>query len=184
MKRRLFIAIPFPAEVVTALTSLQKGLPGARWVPAAQMHLTLRFLGDVDETGIPLLQRSLAMIMHPPFPLTVTGCGCFPPRGIPRVIWAGVAPSPPLLEVARLVEEGVIAAGLPAEGRPFSPHITLARLPSAAPGEVWRYLEEYRGFNLPPFPVSEFILYASQLTSGGAVHVPVATFPLKEEESA
>jgi 2'-5' RNA ligase len=183
MNSRLFIAIPFPAEVVSALQSLQQGLTGARWVSAPQMHLTLRFLGAVDGARIPLLRDVLARITYPPLSLTVAGTGCFPPRGVPRVLWAGVVPSPPLHALARLVEAGVVAAGLPAELRPFSPHITLARLSAADPREVKGYLMQQHGFVLPPFPVEHFILYASQLTPHGATHTPLASFPLTEGEN-
>jgi 2'-5' RNA ligase len=178
MSRRLFIAMPFPGEVVSALHAIQQGIRGARWVPEGQMHLTLRFLGDVEEECLEPLQEQLAAIRLDPFPLAVAGTGCFPPRGRARVLWAGLAPSPPLQELSRLVEAGVGAAGLPAEIRPFSPHVTLARLADADPGEVRRYLDRQQGLGLAPFPVEQFILYASQLTPRGALHAPVATFNL------
>ena len=182
MTRRLFIAIPFPTEIITALHALQDGVTKARWLPEQQIHLTLSFLGDVDESCVPPLQKELIRVHLPPFPLTVNGTGAFPPRGLPRVLWAGLSPSPPLLSLARQVEERVAAAGLPREPRPYSPHITLARLISADPVEVRHYLDKHRSFALPPFPVDRFILYASQLTPKGAIHTALATYSLTAEE--
>jgi 2'-5' RNA ligase len=114
----------------------------------------------------------------------VSGTGAFPPRGLPRILWAGLSPSPPLLSLARQVEERVAAAGLPREPRPFSPHITLARSTSADPAEVRHYLEQHRSFTLPPFPVDRFTLYASRLTPGGAIHTPLSVHFLTAAEES
>lgn len=178
MTKRLFIAIPFPADIITALHALQHGITKARWLPEQQLHLTLRFLGDVDETSFEPLQEELGRIQLPPFSLAVAGTGAFPPRGLPRVLWAGLSPSPPLLSLARQVEEQVVAAGFPREHRPYSPHITLGRLTSANPAEVRHYLEEHRSFALPSFAVERFILYGSRLTPKGAIHTPLSSHSL------
>lgn len=178
MTSRLFIAIPLPEGVVTELHSLQQGLKGTRWVPEEQMHLTLRFLGDVDEARIPLLKEQLGSIVIPSFDLTVQGLGCFPPRGVPRVLWAGVLPSPPLQELATILDHELAAAGFPREPRPFSPHLTLGRFRSVEENDVTRYLTLHRDFSLSPFVVNRFILFCSRLTSTGAEHTPLARYPL------
>lgn len=175
---RLFIAIELPDNLKTALGRLRVDIPAARWVPTEQLHLTLAFLGEVAEKTAGNLSERLALIQISQFSLSFSGHGCFPNRHRPRVLWAGVDPQPSLLQLAARVHEVVQECGIHQEDRPFSPHITLARLKFPAVREVDAFLTMPQKQKLLPFPVSEFTLFQSMLTQKGASHVPIRTFPL------
>lgn len=175
---RLFIAIEIPDDLKKTIGGLRVDIPGARWVPAEQLHLTLAFLGEVEENRAGELSERLALIHTPPFQLNFSGTGCFPNRRRPRVLWAGLEPHPRLMHLAAGVHGAVLACGIPLEERPFSPHITLARLKFPAAREVDAFLDMAQKPKLPAFPVREITLFQSRLTPHGAVHIPVRTFPM------
>lgn len=175
---RLFIAIELTDELKKALGRLRSDIPGARWVPAEQIHLTLAFLGEVEEKTVKKLTGELARIQAPAFELRFTGTGCFPNRHRPRVLWIGLEPEPSLTELAARVQAAVLACGIPQEERPFSPHITLARLKIPASSEAGAFLDQHQQENLPPLSVPEFTLFQSRLTPKGAVHTPLKNFAL------
>ncbi|HEX9592764.1 MAG TPA: RNA 2',3'-cyclic phosphodiesterase [bacterium] len=175
---RLFVAIDLPPEVKGRLVPLRGGLPGARWVEGEQLHLTLRFIGEVDGGVLREIRASLETVHGRPFSLALQGVGHFPPRGQPRVVWVGVEKSAPLTQLHGRVESALAAVGVAREGRKFSPHITLARLNGTPGSRVGRYLEEFGLFRTDPFAVEELTLYSSTLTRHGAVHTPEATYPL------
>ena len=175
---RLFTAIDLPGETMAELAALDRNLKGARWVPRDQLHLTLRFIGDADENMFQRIRQALGMIRRAPFHLTLRGTGHFPPGKDPRVLWVGMEKNPALAELQENVERGVIAAGIPAEVRRFSPHITLARLRNGSPKEVDEWEQRHAAFRELVVPVEEFHLYSSTLTRDGAIHRREATFPL------
>lgn len=176
---RLFIAIELPPELKEALATLRGDLPGARWVAAEQIHLTLAFLGEVEEEKVEGLRTELAGIHLPPFTLSLTGTGCFPNRHLPRVLWVGLTPQLRLTNLVTAVQGAIAACGLPVEERPFSPHLTLARFKFPAPREVGNFLDLPLPGPFPALAVQEFILFQSRLTPHGAEHLPLATFPLR-----
>jgi 2'-5' RNA ligase len=175
---RLFVAIDLPADVKARLLPLCGGLPGARWVDGGQLHLTLRFIGEVDGGVRREIEGALAEVQAASFTLALQGVGHFPPRGQPRVVWVGVEKSSPLNHLHGRVETALAVAGVERDGRKFSPHITLARLTATPATRVGRYLEEFGLFRTEPFPVDEFTLYSSTLTRHGAVHTLEAAYPL------
>jgi 2'-5' RNA ligase len=176
---RLFIAIELPEDAKKALGRLQTDIPGARWVPAGQMHVTLSFLGEVDEAGVERLVGELARIHLPEFQLCFGGTGCFPDRRRPRVLWVGLEPNPQLNVLASRVREAGLACGILREEGAFSPHITLARIKEASSGVCDTFLERHKKPGLPSFRVREFILFQSRLTPQGAVHIPLRGFSLE-----
>lgn len=178
LRMRLFIAIEIPGEIKKMMDTLRVDISGARWVPAEQIHLTLAFLGEVEESTVELLKKGLARIHQPEFTVHFSGTGCFPERRRPRVLWIGVTPDPSLNRLAGAVRETVGACGIALENRPFSPHITLARLKFPAPGESDAFFDRPDIRKLPPFPVKEFILFHSRLTQHGAIHSRIESFPL------
>ena len=125
---RLFIALPLPANVTAALERIEQGVPAARWVPAENMHLTLRFIGEADGGAFEDLVEALAEVVVEPFTLEIAGVGHFERRLMPTTLWAGVVASSPLLHLQRKIERACRNAGFPPEGRKFAPHVTLARL--------------------------------------------------------
>ncbi len=175
---RLFIAIELPDELKWALGRLRTDIPGARWVPAEQIHLTLAFLGEVEEEIVGLLTFELARIQSPAFKLRFTGTGCFPNRHRPRVLWIGLQPEPSLNDLAAKVNEVVQACGIPLEERPFSPHITLARFKVPASRETGIFIDQHQKVDLPHLSVQEFTLFQSKLTTQGSVHTPIKNFAL------
>jgi len=179
---RLFIAIELPDRHNRDLELLRADIPGSRWVPAEQLHLTLAFLGEVAEETAALLARELSRICASPFTLSFAGTGCFPNRHQPRVVWVGIKAEPCLTARAYKVHETVLACGIPQEERPFSPHLTLARLKLPGARETAAFLDLHRSVTMPPFPVTEFILFQSQLTRQGAVHLPLRRFTLQCEQ--
>jgi len=176
---RLFIAIELPGEIKGLLARKQIAIPGTRWVPPEQLHLTMAFLGEVDEATCALLSGKLGQIASPGFTLHFSGSGCFPDRRRPRVLWAGLSPNPLLTALADQVNQTVSSCGIVQEERPFSPHITLARCREPAAREVSAFLEQHRQLQLPQVMVREFILFQSILSRQGAVHTPQQRFPLR-----
>jgi 2'-5' RNA ligase len=176
---RLFIAIELPDDVKRELGGLWMDIPGVRRVPTEQIHLTLAFLGEVEESAAERLAGELSRIQLPGFHLCFSGPGCFPDRRRPRVLWIGLEPHLRLRRLASGVHEAVLACGIPQEERPFSPHITLARLSLPPPRMVDAYLDRNKTLNLPPFPVHEFTLFRSRLTPQGALHTPLRSFSLE-----
>ena len=175
---RLFIAIEFPDDIKAALGQLRVDIPGARWVATEQIHLTLAFLGEVEDAAVEPLTRALAHVRIPEFRLRFGGAGCFPSRQRPRVLWAGLQPEPRLNDLVDRIRSTVLACTIPQEERRFSPHITLARL-KLEPSPVFDgFLERHRQLRLPSFLVTEFVLYQSHLTAQGAMHIPIKRFLL------
>ncbi|MDD2309712.1 MAG: RNA 2',3'-cyclic phosphodiesterase [Desulfuromonadaceae bacterium] len=175
---RLFIAIKIPDNIKMAIGSLRVDIPGARWVPAEQIHLTLAFLGEVKEVVAGGVTEELGRIQLPEFILHFSGTGCFPDRHRPRVLWIGVQPHPHLQALAAMVRTAVLACDIPQEERPFSPHITLVRLKPAPSREFDAFLDRNKNLTFPPFRVREFTLFQSILTQQGALHIPVRNYPL------
>jgi len=178
--RRLFTAIDLPPAVAWRLGRPLVDPPrGVRPVPTAQVHLTLHFLGDVDDGMRAAVAAALARLRPEAFTVVIRGGGVFPPRGRPTVLWAGVADSAPLAALHATVGAAVAACGLPVESRPYVPHVTLARLAPAVP-RAWlgRVRDALDALGSEPLPVDRFHLYRSRRRDGTTVHEVEATFPL------
>lgn len=175
---RLFVALDFPPEVRERLAGLQGGVPGARWSEPGTLHLTLRFIGEVPEDQAHDIDAALAEVEASAFPLTLDGVGSFGHGRGARVLWAGVERNEALTRLAAKVESALVRAGLPAEERKFTPHVTLARLRDANAERVARFLSERGFFRAGPFPVDHVTLYRSHLGKGGSVYEPLASYPL------
>ena len=176
---RLFIALTLPPPVRESLIALAEPLPGVVWTRREQLHLTLRFLGDVPTAQIePMIER-LATVRVEPFILPVEGLGTFPPNRAPRILWIGVGSGHPrLFQLRQRVDDTLLATGLPLDVRTFHPHATLARCTEIAAKPLARWLAAHRDFVAPPFRVEAFELYASELRPDGAVHTLRHRFPL------
>jgi 2'-5' RNA ligase len=172
---RLFAAIDLPEDIRHHVYGLREDLQGFRWVPIEQLHLTLRFIGDCNEPTVEFFKKSLADIHFSSFGLELKGIGHFPLRGMPRVLWAGIASGTALFSLQASVERVCIAAGLVPEERRFSPHLTLARLKEPSPATVMQFEARHAGFCAGPISITTFHLYASTLTQKGALHRKIAT---------
>ena len=167
---RLFIAVDIPETIKKNLESMFFGIPGARWVSLDQLHLTVRFIGDVDGVMFLDIKDRLAEINISPFDIKMKGLGHFPPRGAPRIIWAGLEKSETLMFLRKKIDTALLQIGVTPEKRKFSPHITLARLKNTPPQKVARFLSGNGFFSQEPFQVEDFKLYSSTLTPKGAIH--------------
>ncbi len=167
---RLFIAIDPPQDIRSYLKGLGRGIPGARPTPEEQIHLTLHFLGEVEGTMFKDIRESLLEVKIDSFPLRISGVGHFPPRGKPRVIWAGVTPTDDVIRLQKRVGNQLLACGFVPEKRKFSPHITLARLHNSPLQRVTEFLAGNSFLKSPSFTVDHFHLFSSQLGRNGAIH--------------
>jgi 2'-5' RNA ligase len=174
---RLFVGIRPPAPVRERLLGLMGGVSGARWQTDEQLHLTLRFIGEVDRHLARDVDAALGGLHHPAFDIALSGIGAFERRGEPTALWAGVAPQEPLRALHRKVEQTLVRLGLEPERRAYLPHITLARLPRGA-GTLQPLLETAGGISSPPFAVMEVCLFESRLTPEGADYTIVERYPL------
>ncbi len=187
---RLFIAVELSDALKRALADTQRALrrdldfPALRWVAPDSIHITLKFLGDTPPSLVPAMQDALAGIapQHAPFEIVAADLGVFPSLARPAVLWVGLTGGVRALQAARDDVERVIAPlGYPTEKRPFSPHLTLARIKEPTRGEV----EEVRAVvqrnavgQLGTLAVHEISLMRSELGRGGARYTQLAAFPL------
>jgi 2'-5' RNA ligase len=174
---RLFVAIRPPAAVRARLLAAMGGVGGARWQSDDQLHLTLRFIGDVARHQAEDVHAALGGIRHPAFEIALAGVGSFERRGEPTALWAAVAPQERLKILHKKVDQAVVHAGVEPERRAYLPHITLARLPRGT-GPVGSFLETAGRLASPPFRVEDFCLYESSLTPEGAVYTIVERYSL------
>ena len=183
MNQRLFVAIDLPDDVTDSLERLCTGLPGARWTNPEQYHLTLRFIGEVGGLVYRDIEAGLAEVDFEPFTLSVQGFGHFPPRGEPKVLWAGVSGREPVDQLRRAVDRVMQSAGIEPERRKFSPHVTVARFPGGAPIQrLQRFLAGHALYRSEPFEVDSFHLYSSQLHQDGAIHTLEASYGPTDDE--
>jgi 2'-5' RNA ligase len=174
---RLFVAIRPPAPVRQLLLAAMGGISGARWQSDDQLHLTLRFIGEVDRHLAGDIHAALGGVHHPPFALALNGIGCFDRRGFPDSVWAGVTPHEEVKALQKKVDTALRRVGLPPDERAFLPHITIARMNRSA-GPVGALLEEAGGLSSPSFTVDSFALFESDLTHEAAVYSVMERYPL------
>lgn len=179
MNKRLFVAIDPPDAIKDQLTEICCGLPDARWTPREQLHLTLCFIGEVSGTAYLDIKEALDEIQSPPLTLRLQGVGFFPPRGQPRVVWAGIAKNEQLSLLQRKITTRLFSLGLEPENRKFAPHLTLARLNQTPPSRVGKYLETHGLLRSTPFVVENFLLYESILGHNGATHLVARAYRLE-----
>ena len=181
---RLFVAIDLPPRVKTVLAELSPELPGVRWVSQQELHLTLRFLGEVSEANCSTVKGALSSVGFASFPLAIRGVGHFPPTGHPRVLWVGLTPCQELLQLQLEIERVLNGVDVPAEQRRFSPHVTLARLKDTPVAALNRFETRHVELACPSFEASEFILYASTLSRQGAIHSKEAVYPCRQTSAS
>lgn len=174
---RLFVALELPEAVRTRLAMLAGGVPGAKWQREGQMHLTLRFIGEVDERMAHDIDEALATVRAPGFTLELAGVGDFGGRE-PHALWAAVRPNDALIHLEKKVESALVRVGLEAETRKYTPHVTLARLRNAPRAKVAEFIAHHSLFASGPIAIGHFTLYSSHLGSGGSVYRVENTYPL------
>jgi len=174
---RLFTGLEVPPEVGQVLAGLRGGLPGARWIDVENYHITLRFIGDVDDATAQEVELALGRVRRGGFELRFDGVSAFGGKR-PRAVVATLVQSPSLLEMQAEQERMMQRIGLEPEGRKYTPHVTLARLRDASSFDVAQYLSARGLFRAPAFQVSRFVLFSSRASSGGGPYVVEASYPL------
>ena len=167
---RLFAAIQIPEPIALTLDRIRQPTPGAWWIPPADMHLTLRFVGDIGMGQAREFTNEFARIDLKAFTLKLAGLGSFGGTE-PRVLWAGVEPSEPLEALARACDRAARNAGIAPDGRAWKPHVTVARLRHTPLDAVVRILQRKATFNTEPFFVARFALMSAKPTVGGGPYV-------------
>ncbi|EHM02887.1 2'-5' RNA ligase [Acetobacteraceae bacterium AT-5844] len=176
---RLFVALPIGEGLREQLSALAGGITGAKWVPPENYHLTLRFIGEVENHLADELDEALATIRAKPFELTLKGLNVFEKAGRIHSLYVGVERCERLLHLQSKVETALQRAGLPPERKKFAPHVTLARTEKAAPDKLIAFVQAHNLFRAPPQPVDHFCLFSSRLGKEQAHYVAEVDYALE-----
>jgi 2'-5' RNA ligase len=171
---RLFVGIELPPELKLSLSLMASGVPGAKWVDPGNYHLTLRFIGEIDEGQAEDVDAALNQIRAPRFDLALATIGHF---GL-RQLWVGVERNDVLQNLHGKIESALRRLGLPPDERRYTPHVTLARLKRTSEARLQTYLAAHALYRAPPFRVERFALIASYLTKSGAIYEDQADYRL------
>jgi 2'-5' RNA ligase len=187
---RTFIAINLDQEIKIALSQLVSELKarspekrGIRWVKQEGMHLTLKFLGEINEEKVSQIKSILKQISekYKPFPLRVKGTGTFPPKSkVPRVLWVAIEEVEDLKRLQSNIEEEMESIGFPKERRTFHPHLTLGRVKTFSDiKETLYYLEKHRDKNFGEMEAKKITFFRSVLKPTGAEYSVLSEFEFK-----
>jgi 2'-5' RNA ligase len=185
---RAFLAIPLPRQLQESIrfiqTELQASISQARWTRPENLHLTLHFFGELEQETLEKLKVSVLSVKgcQRPFQLEVKGLGAFPNPHRPRVIWLGLESRGQLEQLYRATGRCVHQAGLTTDSRPYSPHLTIARLrgDKFSLTELFSSMQQKR---IEPVTVDRFVLYESHLRPEGAQHIPLLTVNFDDENT-
>jgi RNA 2',3'-cyclic 3'-phosphodiesterase len=176
---RLFVGLELPRELRSCLAGLAgRGIPGARWVPSENYHLTLRFIGEMPGWRAEEIHTAMAELRAPGFVLTVSGLGTFHKGDRATTLFATVERSNSLGRLRSKIETALQRVGLEPERRRFSPHVTLARLDNVPEPKLVQFVQSNNLFRAAPVSVEHFTLFSSQLGKEQAVYTAEAEYPL------
>ncbi len=180
---RLFTGFDLPVSVLSGLERLQMTLRSTariNWSPPSNLHLTTKFIGEWPEERLEELREALGGLQpRPPLRVAVRGLGFFPNPRAPRVFWAGVEGPPELAGLAAETDRALARLGIPPENRPYSPHLTLARVKAPVPLDALRAaIAALPSTEFGEFTVDRFWLYHSRLSPSGSVYTKLSDFPL------
>lgn len=175
---RLFVALELPDDLRQRLAGLGGGVPGARWTEPENLHLTLRFIGEVPDDRLADIDAALAGVEAPAFDLVFDGVGVFGNARSARILWAGVERNEALNHLQAKVESALVRGGVAPDERRFSAHVTLARLKDAPRERLGRFIEDRGLFRAGPVPIDRFTLFRSHLGRSGPVYEPLRDYPL------
>lgn len=175
---RIFAGLRPPAPIRARLLALMGGVPGARWQGDDQLHITLRFIGEVERPMAEDVALALSNVHFAPVEIALDGVGAFDSRGRPTALWAGVRPHDRLADLHRKIDQALVRCGLEPERRAYLPHITLARM-NARAGSADRFLEAQSGLSSAGFTLDHFLLFESHLGHEAASYEAVERYPLR-----
>lgn len=179
---RLFTALEIPTSVATQLSMLQSGLPGARWIEREDLHITLRFIGDVELPVARELAQALEAVKTKPFSLKLDRLDVFG-NAKPHSLFAGVERCDALADLRTEQDRICQRLGLEADSRKFTPHVTIARIRGSKTPDLAKYLSGAGGFQSQGFQVNRFVLMSSRDSFGGGPYVREETYELVEQSS-
>jgi len=175
---RLFVALALPAEIKAQLAAISGGIPGARWVPPENYHLTLRFIGEVQSWQAEEVDAALAAIRAPRFDLALAGIGTFEKAGRINALTVTAERSEALSRLQTKVETALQRVGLEPERKRFAPHVTLARTDRAEVPKLVSFVQTHSLFRTPPVAIEHFYLFSSFLGKEAAHYVPEVEYEL------
>jgi 2'-5' RNA ligase len=175
---RLFVGLSVPEDVADDLFDLSDNTPGARWIDPENMHVTLRFIGEVSEADAEDIHNELSRISAKPFAYDIHGLDTFGQGRKAHTLYMKVGLSPELELLQGRVESAVVRAGQPREPRKFKPHVTLARLSNPDPERLQSFIEGNNLFRADALAVDRFVLYESKMGKTGSAYFPIAEYPL------
>lgn len=168
---RLFVAVELPDYIREAFEGLREDLSGVRWVDGLSLHLTLKFLGEVEAEDCVRIKEVLSRVSVRSFILPVEGVGVFPTRGQSTVMWAGLGRGHPhLYQLHKWINDRLYGIGYEPDRRVLRPHITVARCQDASHEVVKGWMKRHVCFAAAPFFVKEVVLYSSKLLPGGPLY--------------
>lgn len=181
---RLFTAIEIPEKVrerVREFVNKLRPYAPISWAQPQNLHITTKFIGEWPDERLEEIKQVLATVPRiGPIEISIRGVGYFPNPHAPRVFWAAVHAGPQLKQLAELTESALAELGIPREQRPFSPHLTLARIKGRHNlSQLQQQVARYPSLDFGSFTADRFILFRSQLHPHGAIYTPLAEFPLE-----
>jgi 2'-5' RNA ligase len=179
---RLFVAIPLPGEIQDRVGQLCGGLTHARWIDPENYHITLRFIGEVDESRFDDIDAALSVVRAPAFRLKLSGVDSFGNNNGVRSIWVGVEREPLLFHLRDKIESALVRTGLDPQTQKFKPHVTLTRSRQRGDQRLGEFIARNSLFQAEPFSVHDFTLFSSFLTQNGSIYTPERVYPLTSSE--
>ena len=179
---RLFTGLSLPDDIVTVLSSVRGGLAGARWITPENFHITLRFIGDIDESTARDVFLILSRIERAALSITIDGITVFG-GDRPRALVAKIIPTSALIELQAEQERLMRRLGLPAETRKFTPHVTLARLRDTSPFELANFLGMISHVPRLTYEADSFEVFSSRASVGGGPYVVEASYPFRDMQT-
>jgi 2'-5' RNA ligase len=182
---RLFVGLDLPWDLRQRVAMLSEaGIPGARWVPSENYHVTLRFIGETPRHMAEEIDHALAALKVRGFSLSLAGVGTFAKGGRGGALWVGVERNPQLDHLQSKIETALQRCGLEPERRRFQPHLTLARLDGSAEARLAAFVQAHNLFRADPVPVEHFTLFSSLLGKDQPVYTPEVEYALAERRFA
>ncbi len=176
---RLFTGLSIPVLLRQRLTLLESVMPGARWITRENYHITLTFIGDVDEGVAEDIDEAFEALRGKKFKLRLKGAGCFAHHGDNKMLWIGVEESEPLQRLKDKIDRALQVYKIPFEKRKYVPHVTLARLTNVDDARIGEFIQAHNLFASEEFEVDSFILYQSHLTKHGSEYEELKDYALR-----